>query len=151
MSITQKFYPKFFDFALKVPLDGVPYFNTLTGEMTCNVDLYSSGVSFDPERFLAINSNGVNIFDYDIPGTTKEITVSVTRTGAKVFFNIPEIYWETAPVSPFRHAIIRTPGLLSKTFMHVDFGIELSPLAGFTLTQNPSCIPHIDFSPIACS
>ena len=149
MSITQRFYPKFFDFAFKIPVDGSPFFS-LSGEMTCYVDLYTSGVSFDAERFLAMNSNGVNIFDFDIPGTTKEINVTLTRTGAKIFFNIPEIYWETAPGTPFRHAIVRTPGLLSKTFMHIDFGSDLNPLAGFRLTQNPSCIPHIDFTPIAC-
>lgn len=151
MSITQKFYPKFLQWAFCIA-DGVtPAFNS-SGEMACYVDLYSSGLSFDPERFFAISSNGINIFDYDIPGTTKEITVTATRTGAKLFFNIPEVYWETAPGSPFRHAIFRTTGGGGgATFLHVDFGSELNPSAGFRLIQNPSCIPHIDFTPIACA
>jgi hypothetical protein len=146
MTITQKFYPKFFNAAFRT--ESAPFFND-DDEMVCYIDLYDASATFDPELYFMYPTG---IFEHDIAGTTKQITITASKTGSKLYFDIPNVHWETAPGVPFRHAIIRArPNTIGGfAFMHIDFGEELNPTLGFTLSQSESCLPHIDFTPIAC-
>lgn len=155
MTITQRFYPKTIDAIFKQgdffnPLEGLPPANVFAPVYVLLLKT-DSGIVWDPERFEIFSSES-DLISKSAYG--KSTVISAQREGTKLKFIIPNQRWETSEINniPFRHGIIclSNGSYPIYAFLHIDFGVEQNPTRGFEFNQNPSCMPHIDFEPIAC-
>ena len=173
MPITQRFYPTFFQYALR-GAQSTTFSNTLEDSrvhrLACKIVLLTSAATYDQNDYKTSDL----ALDEVIAGTVQNCLVSMvnsTYNGPNTleFFFSPKT-WSGPFSEPFRHAVVYTlpitgtddvsddfgggagkadSGLL---FMHIDLGEEFNPTGDFTLSLNmDSCIPHIDFTPEACA
>ena len=143
MSITQRFYPRaLFGWFLNAG----PF---SSDDLGCVASLYTSEADFS-ENDIFESTPTKNLASYKLAGSDKAITVTLDCIGPKLYFNIPEIYWDTPPGTSFRHIIIKFVPSGAILFMHIDLGEDLNPTQGFRLVQSEVCSPHIDFTPITC-
>lgn len=171
MPITQRFYPTFFQYALR-GAQNTTFSNTLENSrvhrLACKIALFTSEAIYDQNDYKT-----GNLSSFAVAGTSQTCLVSMVNSAYNgpntlEFFFSPKTW--SGPLEPFRHAVVYTlpitgaddvsddfdgggskpdSGLL---FMHIDLGEELNPTGDFTLSLNmDSCIPHIDFTPEACS
>ena len=143
MSVAQKFYPKFFIYALR--FDGVL---SDAGTTECKIALYDENATFDVEHgeYSDVSSN-------ILAGTGKSININVYRDGYRLYFEIPEVSWSSLQNEQFQHIIIwreaEKPGAI--LLMHLDLGSPQSPINGeFSLAPDENCIPNVDFSHEVC-
>ena len=172
MPITQRFYPKFFQYALR-GAQNTTFSNTLEDSrvhrLACRIILLTSAATYNQNDYSTGDLSGLTL-----AGTAQDCLVSMVHSlyngpNTLEFFFSPKT-WSGPFLEPFRHAVVYTSpitgtddvsddfdggagkpdsGLL---FMHIDLGEEFNPTGDFTLSLNmDSCIPHIDFTPEACS
>jgi hypothetical protein len=149
MPVLQRFYPEFFFQATHKPILGVQ------SNVSCKVALFGTGSTFNSNLgMLALSQQIPGI----ISGTTKDITLNVTRSGLKILFSVPEINWSGLSNSVFKHVIIwiengNLKGGFRIPLMHFDLGVSTFPDEGGTFIFTPSeiCIPNIDLDYKVCS
>ena len=165
MPITQRFYPKFFQYALR-GAQNTTFSNTLENSrvhrLDCKIALFDSQIAFDEYDYTQSS-----ITKGYVANTAQDCLVSMVHSlyngpNTLEFFFAPKT-WSGPFAEPFRYAVVYTLPITGEDdvsddfgggllFMHIDFGQVLNPAGDFTLSLNmDSCIPHIDFTPEACA
>jgi len=134
MAITQKFYPKFFDKALK----GIVQFtNNNPGTLQCTVRLHTSGGA--PYNI----AHGVIGDVSGALGDTASSTVSLALSSDTLSISMTDAVWATSP-GTFRFATVSTTSG-DHLLMHLDFGTDQTPVGQFTIQMTTPA--SIDLNP----
>ena len=158
MTVTQRFYPKTIETVFR---QGDIFLFDEENTTSVAIGMFfllktDSGIGWDPERSV-VAENLLDVIElltktsYSAQGV-----VTCQRQGTKLKFLIPNLRWNTPNDSAFRHGLLciskAEGGGAFKVYslLHLDFGENLNPQVGFEVRQNPDCIPHIEFEPIAC-
>jgi len=126
MAITQKFYPKFFEKALK-GTNGTTFSEDDTSTINCKIGLYGNNETFDPALEITGSQNLV-------ANSVQDVVLTMSQEGTSLNFGMNAVTWNSG--GPFTNAIVSTDS--GQAIMHLEFETNMTPQGQFSIVMTSS-------------
>jgi len=135
MAITQKFYPKFFEKALK-GTNGTT-FSGNPSTINCKIGLYDNSAIFNSALETTGSLGGL------VEGSVQDVVLTMSQEGTSLNFGMNAVTWNSG--GPFTNAIVSTDS--GQAIMHLEFETNMTPQGQFSIVMATSSSINLAPSP----